>query len=143
MAETLNGIAHLKGRLGTKEEHEDWVELRKLVDGTPHYDLIAVADINLAMYEYGGGNLVEAKRLLESAERMCGTHHLKFLPYATLNLDIVQAALAEHRPPEVGVEELIDELYAQLAMCPQNKDGYLRYWTFSRTANWWETSEDR
>jgi len=133
VAETLNVIAHLKGRLARwKEEHEDWVELRKLVDNTPHYDLIAVADINLAIFECRNGNLAEAKRLFSSAERLCRKHRLPFLSDAELNLDGVEAALAMQMPPEKRIDELIEELYGQLAMCQQNKEGYLRYWAFSR-----------
>lgn len=134
IAETLGVIAHLKGRLGrVNEEREAYFELRKLVDGTPHHDLIAVADINLAEFEMRNGNLTEAKRLLLSAEALCRKHQLPFVEHVVLSLDHVESALAARQAPDMGIGELIDELYEQLRACPNNKEGYLRYWTFSRS----------
>jgi len=135
-ARTLGIIAHLKGRLGrVNEEREVYVELRKLVEGTPHYDIIAVADINLAEFEMRNNNLAEAKRLLKSAETLCRKYQLPYLQHVVLSLDHVESALAARRPPHADIDELIDELYDQLHGCPQNKDGYLRYWVFSRSAD--------
>jgi tetratricopeptide (TPR) repeat protein len=133
IARTIGSIAQLKGSLGRKnEEREAYVELRKLVDGTPFHDIIAATDINLAEFEMRNGNLNEAKRLLKSAEVLCHKYQLPGLQHVVLSLDYVELMLAARQPPDVGMNELIDELCNQLRACPQNKDGYLRYWTFSR-----------
>jgi tetratricopeptide (TPR) repeat protein len=134
VAETLGVIAHLKGRLGRgNEEHETYIQLRKLVDGTEFHEVIAVADINLAEFEMQKGNLDEAKRILKSAEILCRKYQLPYLSDVILSLDRVESLLAAHQPPSISLNELIDELYDQLSICPQNKDGYLRYWAFARS----------
>jgi len=133
IVQTLAAIAHLKGCLGrVDEQRKAYEEVRKRVEGTEFHEVIAVADINLSDFEERDGNYDAAKRLLESAEGVCRKHRLPFLDQVVLRLDRIETSLSAERPPDLGMGDLVDEIYGQLSICPQNKDGYLRYWTFSR-----------
>ncbi len=134
VARTMGVIANLKGRMGRHEdERATYLDLKRLVDGTPFYDIIAIVYANLADYERQHGSLDEAKRLLQLSEALCRKHDLPFLADIVRSLDHIEAARRARYPPKMTIPDLIDELYGQLANCaPGQQDAYLRYWLFSR-----------
>jgi len=82
IANSLGSIARMKGLLGKKnEEFDTYREIKKLLDGTPYYDLIAGTAINLGEIYMEMGNLDESQMLFEEAELLCRKYNLHYLPH--------------------------------------------------------------
>ena len=112
IANVLGGIAWVKRKLGNpNEELDTYREIKKLVDGTRYYDLIAGAAINLANFEMKHGNLNEAKRLLDEAEFYCRKYNLPYLSGVEMNQEVLATEFKKQKPPELDLKELIADLF--------------------------------
>lgn len=133
IANCLGSIARIKYLLGEKkEEYDTYRELKMLVTGTPYYDLIAGAAINLGDIQMQIGNLNEAKILFQEAKYLCLKYNLRY----TQNLLKLQKRLVElikiRKPPELSFEQLINELFELVNWFPEAKDSILRLWFSGR-----------
>jgi tetratricopeptide (TPR) repeat protein len=136
IANALGGIAWMQRELGKpNEEFDTYREIKKLVDGSPYYDLIAGAANNLANCEMQHGNLVEAKRLLEEAEFYCRKYNLPSLFEVEMNQEILASEFKKIKPPELNLEELITDLFDLINSFPESRDSLFRLWFFERTAD--------
>lgn len=133
LGNSLGSIARMKGLLGKlNEEFDTYRELKKTVEGTPYYDLIAGTDLNLGVLQMRSGNLYEAKMLFHEAERLCRKYNLHYLPTLQKNLERLDDRAKERKPPELNFRELLDELFAWVEWFPEAKDSILRLWLWAR-----------
>jgi tetratricopeptide (TPR) repeat protein len=133
LGNSLGSIARMKGLLGKlNEEFDTYRELKKTVEGTPYYDLIAGTDINLGVLQMRSGNLYEAKMLFQEAERLCRKYNLHYLPTLQENLERLDDRAKERKPPELDFRELLDELFAWVEWFPEAKNSILRLWLWAR-----------
>ncbi|MDQ3062252.1 MAG: tetratricopeptide repeat protein [Acidobacteriota bacterium] len=136
IANVLGGIAWVKRKLGNpNEELDTYRELKKLVDGSPYYDLIAGAANNLASFEMRHGNLNEAKRLLDEAEFYCRKYNLPYLTGVEINQDILATEFKKIKPPEMDLKELIADLFNLINSYPESRDSLFRLWFFEKAAD--------
>lgn len=136
IANALAGIAWMQRELGrANEEFDTYREIKKLVDGSPYYDLIAGAANNLASCEIRHGNLVEAKRLLEEAEFYCRKYNLPSLFEVEMNQEILASEFKKIKPPELNLEELITDLFDLMNSFPESRDSLFRLWFFEKAAD--------
>jgi tetratricopeptide (TPR) repeat protein len=133
IANALGSMARMKGLLGRKnEEFDAYRDLKKLVDGSPYYDLNAGADINLAEIQIQIGNLDEARVLYEEAESLCRKYNLHYLAQVQKSLKRLAERINIRRPPELTLEQLLEELFEWVAWFPEAKDSILRLWMWGR-----------
>jgi tetratricopeptide (TPR) repeat protein len=91
IANTMGCIARMKHFLGNdQEEFEIYRELKRVVDGTPYYELIAGTATNLGVLEMRAGNLKVAKQLLDEAEHLCEKHYLPIIGQVRKNKRILE-----------------------------------------------------
>lgn len=136
IANTLGGIAWAKHGLGkTNEEFDTYREMKRLVDGSAHYYLIAGAANNLADFERQSGNLDEAKRLLEEAEFYCRKYNLPLLDEVEKNQEILAAEFKKVQPPELDLNELISDLFSLIESYPESRDSLFRLWFFEKATD--------
>jgi len=129
----LDSIAHINGLLGKINEAFDiYRELKKLIDGTPYYELIAGTAINLGEIQMQIGNLNEAKMLFQEAESLCRRYNLHYLPHVRKSIRRVQEQIDLRKPPELNFEQLIDELFELVDWFPEAKDSIFRLWMCGR-----------
>ncbi len=136
IANALGGIAWMKRELGNpNEEYDTYRELKKLVDGSSYYDLIAGAANNLASFEMRHGNLNEAKRLLDETEFYCRKYNLPYLTGVEINQDILATEFKKIKPPEMDLKELIADLFNLINSYPESRDSLFRLWFFEKAAD--------
>ncbi len=129
----LGSIARMKGLLGKKnEEFDTYRELKKLLDGSPYYDLIAGTAINLGEIQMQIGNLDEAKMLFQEAEVLCQKYNLHYLPHVRESIRRLQEQLNLRKPPELSFNQLIEELFELVDWFPEAKDSIFRLWMWGR-----------
>lgn len=133
VANCLGSIARIKGLLGKKdEEFETYRKLKQLVDGTPYYDLIAGAAINIGEINMQIGNLDEAKRMFQEADFLCRKYHLEYIPHLEKSMMRLTAEIKARNPPELNFEELIEELFDLVEWFPEAKHNLLCLWMYGR-----------
>lgn len=133
IANCLGSIAHIKGLLGKKnEEYDTYREIKKLITGTPYYDLIAGTAINLGEIEMQIGNLNEAKILFQEAEYLCRKYNLHYLSHLKKSLERLTEQINLRKPPELNFKQLIQELFELVEWFPEAKDNILRFWMWGR-----------
>jgi tetratricopeptide (TPR) repeat protein len=133
LANCLGSIGRIKGLLGKKdEEFNAYRELKKVVDGTPYYDLIAGAAINLGEINMQMGNLDEAKMMFDEAEFLCRKYNLHYLPHLKKSLMRLTAEINIRKPPELSFKELLEELFELVDWFPEAKDNLLCLWIYGR-----------
>lgn len=129
----LDSIAHIKGILGNiNEAFDTYRELKKLIDGTPYYELIAGTAINLGEIQMRIGNLDEAKMLFQDAELLCRRYNLRYLPHVRKSIKRLQEQIDLRKPPELNFKQLIDELFELVDWFPEAKDSLFRLWMCGR-----------
>lgn len=132
-ANCLGSIARMKGLLGKKnEEFDTYRELKKLVDGSPYYDLIAGTAINLGEIQMQIGNLDDAKMLFQEAELLCRKYNLHYLPHVRKSIQRLQEQVNLRKPPELNFKQLIEELFDLVNWFPEAKDSIFRLWMWGR-----------
>jgi tetratricopeptide (TPR) repeat protein len=133
IANSLGSIARMKGLLGNKnEEFDTYRELKKLVDGSPYYDFIAGAAINLGEIQMQIGNLDEAKMLFQEAELLCQKYNLHYLSYVRKSIQRLQKQINLRKPPELNFKQLTEELFELVNWFPEAKDSIFRLWMLGR-----------
>jgi len=133
IANALGSMARMKGLLGRKDEEFDaYRELKRLLDGSPYYDLIAGTDVNLAEIQIELGNLDEARALYEEAEFLCRKYNLQHLRRVQNSLKRLTERINIRRQPETPLGKLLQELYDWVAWFPEAKDSILRLWMWGR-----------
>jgi tetratricopeptide (TPR) repeat protein len=133
LANSLGSIARMKGLLGRlNEEFDTYRELKKILDGTPYYELIAGTAANLGVFQMRTGNLYEAKMLFQEAATLCRKYNLSHLSTVEKNLERLDEIEAGRKPPELSFRELIDELFEWVEWFPEAKDSILRLWMWAR-----------
>jgi tetratricopeptide (TPR) repeat protein len=133
IANCLGSIARVKGLLGKKNEEFDiYRELKKLVDGSPYYDLIAGTAINLGEIQMQIGDLDEAKMLFQEAEFLCQKYNLHYLPHVRDSIRRLQEQINLRKPPELNFKQLIEELFELVNWFPEAKDSIFRLWMWGR-----------
>ncbi len=91
IANTMGCIARMKHLLGNdQEEFEIYRELKRVVAGTPYYDLIAGVATNLGVLEMRSGNLKVAKQLLDEAEHLGEKHYLPIIGQVRENKRVLE-----------------------------------------------------
>ncbi|MCA1594066.1 MAG: tetratricopeptide repeat protein [Acidobacteria bacterium] len=134
-ANALASIARIKGLLGRADEEVDtYRELRKLLDGSPYYDLIAGTALNLGVLEMRMGNLDEARRLFQEAELLCRKYNLPHLTTLQDNVKTLDQKTKARKPPELNFRQLVEELFEWVDWFPEAKDSILRLWMDERAA---------
>ncbi len=139
-ADCLDSIARIKGSIGRKnadlrmqkEEFETYYELKKLVDGSPYYNLIANTAINLGRIQIQKGELDEAKSYFQEAELLCRKYNLPYLPDVRESIRCLQEQNNLRNPPELNFEQLIEELFELVNWFPEAKDSIFRLWMWGR-----------
>jgi tetratricopeptide (TPR) repeat protein len=133
IANCMGSIARIQGLSGQKhEEFDTYRELKKLVGGTPYYDIIAGTAINLGEIQMRLGNLDEAKVMFQEAELLCRKYNLHYLPHLEKSLRRLTAEINTRKPPELNLKELIEELFELIEWFPEAKDNLLRLWIYGR-----------
>jgi tetratricopeptide (TPR) repeat protein len=133
IANCLGSIARVKGLLGKKNEEFDiYREIKKLVDGSPYYDFIAGAAINLGEIQMQIGDLDEAKMLFQEAELLCQKYNLHYLPHVRDSIRRLQEEINLRKPPELNFKQLIEELFELINWFPDAKDSIFRLWMWGR-----------
>jgi len=133
IANSLGSIARMKGLLGKKnEEFDTYREAKKLLDGTPYYDLIAGTAINLGEIQMEMGNLDEAHILLKEAESLNEKYNLQYSAYLEKSLERLSAQMSLRKPPELNFKQLIEELFELVEWFPEAKDSIFRLWMWGR-----------
>lgn len=133
IANSLGSIARMKGLLGKKNEEFDiYREIKKLLDGTPYYDLIAGTAINLGEIYMEMGNLDESQMLFEEAELLCRKYNLHYLPHLEKSLERLSAQVNLRKLPELNFRQLIEELFELVEWFPEAKDSIFRLWMWGR-----------
>ncbi|MBI1927762.1 tetratricopeptide repeat protein [Candidatus Poribacteria bacterium] len=133
VANCLGCIARMKGLLGKKnEEFDTYRELRKLLDGSPYYDLIAGTAINLGEIQMQIGNLDEAKMLFQEAELLCRKYNLHYLPHLRKSIERLEEEINLRKPPELNIKQLMAELFELVNWFPEAKDSIFRLWMWGR-----------
>lgn len=129
----LGSIARIKGLIGKKnEEFDTYRELKKLIDGTPYYDLIAGTAINLGEIQMQIGNLDEAKMLFREAEYLCRKYNLNYLSHVKKSIERLTEQIKIRKLPELDFRKLIHELFELTEWFPEAKDSILRLWMWGR-----------
>lgn len=129
MANCLGSIALMNFRLGKRlEEVETYRQLKQLVDGTPYYDLIAGTAINLGGISVQSGNLDEAKMMFQEAEFLCQKYNLRYAKELTGKITTLDNLISIRKTPELGFEQLVNELFELIDWFPEAKDSLLRFW---------------
>ena len=139
-ANCLGSIAQIKGILGRKkgnltmlkEEFETYRELKKLVDGSPFYELTAGTYINLGNIYLDLGNLAEARMLFQEAESLCQKYNLHYLSNVKKSIRYLEERINLRKPPELSFERLMEELFELVNWFPEAKDNILRLWMNGR-----------
>lgn len=130
---SLGSIARMKGKLNKRnEEYDIYRELKKLLDGTPYYDLIAGTDINLGEIQLDLGNTNEAKILFEEALYLCKKYNLHYLAHLKESMKRLSEKENLRKPPELDLHQLIDELFELINWFPEAKDSIFRLWMWGR-----------
>jgi len=130
---SLGSIARIKRILNKRNEEFDiFRELKKLLDGTPYYDLIAGTAINLGEIYLEIGNITEAKILLEEALFLCKKYNLHYLKDVEKSMKHLSKMESLRKAPELDLHDLIDELYGLLNWFPEAKSSLLRLWMWAR-----------
>gem|GEM_PF-3217516 len=106
------------------------LEVQEMIEGKPFYDIAAALALSFANFDFHSRNFADASRHIEESLALCKEHDLPLLPEALLLKDRVEHA--KHSGTETGaaLETLLDGLHEQLALCPANKEGYVRLWIF-------------
>jgi len=132
-AKALSALAGLTKKLGdSKRARGLFQDLKTRVDGSAMFDLVVVANLNLAEYAKIDGDLDLARRLLVQAETLCRKYHLPHIQDVTMSIDHLETVVSADQIPSVDMAELIDDLYLELRECPTAKHEALRYWLFCR-----------
>jgi tetratricopeptide (TPR) repeat protein len=133
-ANSLGSIARMKGLLGRKtEEIATYRQLRKILDGSRYYDLIAGTTLNLGVFEMRIGNLDEAQILFQEAELLCRKYNLSYLPTLNENIKRLDVLTKARKPPELNFRQLVEELFEWVEWFPEAKDSILRLWMEGRS----------
>ncbi|MBI4684896.1 MAG: tetratricopeptide repeat protein [Nitrospirae bacterium] len=133
IAHCLGSIARMKGLLGEKNEEFDiYRSLKKLVAGTPYYDIIAGTAINLGEIQMQLGNLEEAKILFQEAELLCRKFNLQYSGHLRKSLQRLQEKINLRKPPGLNFKQLVEELFELVRWFPEAQDSTLRLWMWGR-----------
>lgn len=133
IANALGSIASIKRKLiQTNEEFEIYRELRKILEGTPYYDLIAGTAINLGEIYLELGNLNEAKILFDEALYLCKKYNLHTKQYLEKSIKRLNEEEELRKFPEFDFHQLIDELFELINWFPEAKDSIFRLWMWAR-----------
>jgi tetratricopeptide (TPR) repeat protein len=126
-------IAGLLDQMGRKEESKDTCHaVLKMVEGKPFFEIEAAVNLALAQFVFHDDkNLTETERLLERSLELCREHDLQILPQALLFKDEFETVKRVGTEAAASIPEMLDFLRKQLALCPVNKEGYVRFWAFS------------
>jgi tetratricopeptide (TPR) repeat protein len=133
IANALGSIARMKGKLGHKnEEFDTYREIKKVLDGTAYYDLIAGTAINLGEIQLEMGNIDEAKILFEEALSLCEKYNLQYLEYLEKAMEQLTAEMNLRKPPDMNFKQLVEELFELVDWFPEAKDSIFRLWMWGR-----------
>jgi len=133
IASSLGSIASIKRKLNKpNEEFDIYREMKGLLEGTPYYDLIAGTAINLGELYLELGNLTEAKILFDEALFLCKKYNLHVNKYLENSLQRLSENEKLRKPPELDLNQLIDELFNLVNWFPEAKDSILRLWMWAR-----------
>ena len=133
IASSLGEIANLKGFLKkSNEEFDIYREIKKLVDGTSYYRIIAGVTIRLGEINLEMGNVDEAKILFEEALLISKKYNLSFLEHIEILIERLSKMLSLHKPPELNFKQLVEELFELVDWFPEADDSLLRLWLWGR-----------
>jgi hypothetical protein len=133
IANSLGSIGRIQGRLGKKnEEFDTYREIKKRVDGTPYYEIIAGTAINLGEINLLIGNVDEAKMLFEEADFLCRKYRLQFSEHLKQSFKRLDEHQRIHALPDLNFEQLVTELSELVNWFPEAKDSLLRLWLTGR-----------
>lgn len=132
-AKCLGEIARIYHLLKRANEAFDTMrEIKKLVDGTPYYELIAGTAINIANYELDLGNYSEAKIFFQEADFLDKKYNLHFKRELKTLKDGIRDFEKINQPTEITFEELYKDLYDFIDWYPDAKDSIFRMWIYCR-----------
>lgn len=133
VAKCMASIAQIKRLTGKKdEEFETYLDLKKLLDGTPFYELISTTVINLSNIYMDKEELEKAKSLLLEAEEICKKYNLGHRSQIQKSMERLSFLMDLRKPPEMSYEQLVKELFELVDWFPEAKDGLLRLWYCGR-----------
>lgn len=125
-------IAGLLDQMGKKNEARQMcLSILKAIEGKPFYEIAAAIDFSLANFAWHeDNNLEEAKRFVRHGIDLCKQHDLPMLAELLLLEDQLETVKRGASGGGVSIEELLDQFYSQIALCPTNREGYVRFWAF-------------
>lgn len=125
-------VAGLLDHMNRKEEaREMCLVVLKMIEGKPFFEIAAAVDLSLAKFAlHDDKNLSEADQFLEHAIELCKKHDLPLLPDALLLKDELENVKRAGTEAAASIPDLLDNLHQELALCPANRDGYVRLWAF-------------
>jgi hypothetical protein len=107
-------------------------EIKKIVDGSPYYELIAGTAINIANYQLDLGNYSEAKIFFQEASFLDTKYNLHFKRELKTLKDGIRDTEKMNQPTEITFEELYKDLFDFIAWYPDAKDSIFRMWIYCR-----------
>ncbi|HYM93850.1 MAG TPA: hypothetical protein VET23_06910 [Chitinophagaceae bacterium] len=132
-AKCLGEIARIYHLLKRANEAFDTMrEIKKLVDGTPYYELIAGTAINIANYELDLGNYSEAKIFFQEADFLNKKYNLRFNRELKSLKDGIRYSEKINQPTEITFEELYKDLFDFIDWYPDAKNSIFRMWIYCR-----------
>jgi tetratricopeptide (TPR) repeat protein len=125
--------AGLLDQMGRKlEARQECVNVLKLVEGKPFFEIAAAVDFSLANFAlHDDKDLDEARRFVEHGIKLCKDHDLPLLPQMMLLQDELETTKRAGAGGSASLPDLLDSLHEQLALCPTNREGGVRFWAFS------------
>jgi len=137
---SVSGIARCMGEIARiyhlqKRENEAFDIMRavkKIVDGSTDYELIAGSAITLADYQLGLGNYQEAKILCQEAEFLNKKFHFYFTNDIKRLMQRIDTAIEINKPIEISFEGLLEDLFEFIAWFPEAKESIFRMWFYCR-----------
>lgn len=147
IANSMGSIARMHGSLNRRgEEFDTYRELKKLLDGSGYYNLIAGTAINLGEIYMQIGNLDEAKLMFQEAELFCYRYNLvEYQQHLKNSINRLAEQINLRKPTQLSFEQLIAELFELIEWFPEAKDSIFRLWMWGRkddlVANYRNTSD--
>jgi tetratricopeptide (TPR) repeat protein len=138
--QSISGIARCLGEMARiyhlqKRGNEAFNTLRamkKIVDGSTNYELIAGSAISLGNYQLELGNHQEAKVLFQEAEFLNKKYNLHFTKEVKKLSNEIYDTEEINQPSEISFEELLNDLFEFISQFPEAKDGIFRMWFYCR-----------
>lgn len=131
MVKCLTETARIYSLLDQNDKSvEIMLSVKKMIDGSSYYDLIAQTNITLADYQIGFSNYPEAQSLLQEADFYNRKYNLDITSDIEELNDRLKYALSICGPIETSFQSLVTDLFNLIDWFPEAKDKIFRMWFY-------------